>query len=90
MLSDNPQEINSLAGITLGAIVQIVSALVIGYIIGLSFNWQVGLVGIACTAVLVSAGYIRLVCYHNILCLNSMELTWIFAACCRAQGSTEQ
>ncbi|TBU45834.1 P-loop containing nucleoside triphosphate hydrolase protein [Dichomitus squalens] len=59
-LSDNPQKINGLAGITLGAIVQSASTLIIGYIIGLSFNWQVGLVGIACTPVLVSAGYIRL------------------------------
>ena len=74
-LSDNPQKINGLAGITLGAIVQSVSTLVIGYIIGLSFNWQVGLVGIACTPVLVSAGYIRLVCFHKLLCLDSMELT---------------
>ena len=60
-LSDNPQKINGLAGITLGAIVQSISTLVIGYIIGCSFNWQVGVVGIACTPVLVSAGYIRLV-----------------------------
>ncbi|KAH9849517.1 P-loop containing nucleoside triphosphate hydrolase protein [Lenzites betulinus] len=59
-LSDNPQKINGLAGITLGAILQSVSTLVIGSIIGLSFNWQLGLVGIACTPVLVSAGYIRL------------------------------
>ncbi len=60
-LSDNPQKINGLAGITLGAIVQSVATLIIGSVIGLSFNWQVGLVGIACTPVLVSAGYIRLV-----------------------------
>nr|WCD39452.1 Ste6-2 [Ganoderma boninense] len=59
-LSDNPQKINGLAGITLGAIVQSIATLIIGYVIGLSFNWQLGLVGIACTPVLVSAGYIRL------------------------------
>ncbi|RPD54666.1 P-loop containing nucleoside triphosphate hydrolase protein [Lentinus tigrinus ALCF2SS1-7] len=59
-LSDNPQKINGLAGITLGAIVQSISTLVIGSIIGLVFNWQIGLVGIACMPVLVSAGYIRL------------------------------
>ncbi|KAI0714082.1 P-loop containing nucleoside triphosphate hydrolase protein [Cerioporus squamosus] len=59
-LSDNPQKINGLAGITLGAILQSVSTLVIGSIIGLVFNWQIGLVGIACMPVLVSAGYIRL------------------------------
>ncbi|KAI8986244.1 multidrug resistance protein 1 [Trametes punicea] len=59
-LSDNPQKINGLAGITLGAIVQSTSTLIIGSILGLSFNWQIGLVGIACTPLLVSTGYIRL------------------------------
>ena len=60
-LSDNPQRINGLAGLTLGTIMQSLATIVIGYLIGLSFNWQLGLVGIACTPVLVSAGYIRLV-----------------------------
>ncbi|KAI0073491.1 P-loop containing nucleoside triphosphate hydrolase protein [Panus rudis PR-1116 ss-1] len=59
-LSDNPQKINGLAGITLGAIVQSVATLITGFIIGLIFSWKLGLVGIACTPLLVSAGYIRL------------------------------
>ena len=59
-LSDNPQKINGLAGITLGAIVQSISTLTIGSILGLVFNWQLGLIGLACTPILVSAGYIRL------------------------------
>ncbi|KAJ7193136.1 P-loop containing nucleoside triphosphate hydrolase protein [Mycena pura] len=59
-LSDNPQKVNGLAGITLGAIVQSCSLLVTGAIIGLAIVWQLGLVGIACTPFLVSAGYIRL------------------------------
>ncbi|EMD39893.1 hypothetical protein CERSUDRAFT_81221 [Gelatoporia subvermispora B] len=59
-LSDNPQKINGLAGVTLGAIVQSASTLIAGSIIGLAFAWKIGLVGIACTPVLVSAGYIRL------------------------------
>ncbi|OCH89914.1 P-loop containing nucleoside triphosphate hydrolase protein [Obba rivulosa] len=59
-LSDNPQKINGLAGVTLGAIVQSCSTLISGSIIGLAFAWKLGLVGIACTPVLVSAGYIRL------------------------------
>ena len=59
-LSDNPQKINGLAGITLGAIVQSIATLIIGTVIGLSFNWQLGLIGLACTPILVSAGYIRL------------------------------
>ena len=33
---------------------------VIGTILGLVFNWQVGLIGIACMSILVSAGYIHL------------------------------
>lgn len=39
---------------------QSVSTLIGGFIIGLAFAWQLGLVGIACTPLLVSAGYIRL------------------------------
>lgn len=59
-LSDNPQKINGLAGVTLGAIVQSFSTLIGGFVIGLAFAWKIGLVGIACTPLLVSAGYIRL------------------------------
>ncbi|CAA7269322.1 unnamed protein product [Cyclocybe aegerita] len=59
-LGDNPQKVNGLAGITLGAIVQSVATLIGGSILGLIFVWKVGLVGIACTPLLVSAGYIRL------------------------------
>ncbi|CDO69243.1 hypothetical protein BN946_scf185042.g145 [Trametes cinnabarina] len=59
-LSDNPQKIYGLAGITLGVIVQSIATVIIGSILGLSFNWQIGLVGIACMPAVVSAGYIRL------------------------------
>ncbi|KII86752.1 hypothetical protein PLICRDRAFT_55662 [Plicaturopsis crispa FD-325 SS-3] len=59
-LSDNPQKVNGLAGITLGAIVQSIATLVSGSVIGLAFGWKLALVGIACTPVLVSTGYIRL------------------------------
>ncbi|KAH9941048.1 multidrug resistance protein 1 [Amylocystis lapponica] len=59
-LSDNPQKVNGLAGVTLGAIVQSTATLVTGTVIGLAFAWKLGLVGLACTPVLVSAGYIRL------------------------------
>ncbi|KAJ6559121.1 P-loop containing nucleoside triphosphate hydrolase protein [Mycena vulgaris] len=59
-LSDNPQKVNGLAGVTLGAIVQSCATLVAGAIIGLAVIWKIGLVGIACTPFLVSAGYIRL------------------------------
>jgi ATP-binding cassette subfamily B (MDR/TAP) protein 1 len=59
-LSDNPQKVNGLAGITLGAIVQSIATLITGSILGLIFIWRVALVGIACTPLLVSTGYIRL------------------------------
>ncbi|KAF7298981.1 hypothetical protein MIND_00846300 [Mycena indigotica] len=59
-LSDNPQKVNGLAGVTLGAIVQSFATLLAGAIIGLAIIWQLGLVGLACTPFLVSAGYIRL------------------------------
>ncbi|KAJ6530072.1 P-loop containing nucleoside triphosphate hydrolase protein [Mycena vulgaris] len=59
-LSDNPQKVNGLAGVTLGVIVQSCATLVAGSIIGLVFMWKIGLVGIACTPFIVSAGYINL------------------------------
>ncbi|EIN12733.1 P-loop containing nucleoside triphosphate hydrolase protein [Punctularia strigosozonata HHB-11173 SS5] len=59
-LSDNPQKVNGLAGVTLGAIVQAFATLVVGLILGLIFAWKLGLVGLACMPLLVSAGYIRL------------------------------
>jgi ATP-binding cassette, subfamily B (MDR/TAP), member 1 len=59
-LSDNPQKVNGLAGVTLGAIVQAFATLVVGLILGLVFAWKLGLVGLACMPLLVSAGYIRL------------------------------
>ncbi|KAG7440875.1 P-loop containing nucleoside triphosphate hydrolase protein [Guyanagaster necrorhizus] len=59
-LSDNPQKVFGLAGATLAAIVQSISTLIVGSILGLIFIWKVGLVGIAVTPLLVSMGYIRL------------------------------
>jgi ABC transporter transmembrane region len=47
-LSDNPQKVNGLAGITLGTIVQSVSCLIAGSVLGLAFIWRVALVGM-CT-----------------------------------------
>jgi len=45
-LSDNPQKVNGLAGVTLGAIVQSISTLIAGAVIGLAFIWKVALVAI--------------------------------------------
>jgi ATP-binding cassette subfamily B (MDR/TAP) protein 1 len=59
-LSDNPQKVNGLAGITLGAIVQSCSTIVTGMIIGLIYGAKLAAVGIACIPFVVSAGYVRL------------------------------
>ncbi|EIW81035.1 ste6-like protein [Coniophora puteana RWD-64-598 SS2] len=59
-LSDNPQKINGLAGITLGTIVQSLTTIVGGSVIGLAYAWKPALVGIACIPAVVFAGYIRL------------------------------
>ncbi|GJE98503.1 multidrug resistance-associated ABC transporter [Phanerochaete sordida] len=59
-LSDNPQKIHGLAGVTLGAIIQSAATLIIGVILGIIFAWKLGLVGLACVPLVVSAGFIRL------------------------------
>jgi ATP-binding cassette subfamily B (MDR/TAP) protein 1 len=59
-LSDAPQKVNGLAGITLGAIIQAIATLIGGSIIGLAYGWKLALVGIATMPFLVSMGYIRL------------------------------
>ncbi|KAI0697870.1 P-loop containing nucleoside triphosphate hydrolase protein [Cytidiella melzeri] len=59
-LSDNPQKVYGLAGVTLGAIIQSGSTLIIGMIIGIAFAWKIGLVGLACMPLVVSAGFVRL------------------------------
>ncbi|KAK0222157.1 ste6-like protein [Armillaria fumosa] len=57
-ISEDPQKVNGLAGMTF--LLQSLSTLVVGYIIGLSFTWKIGLVGIACTPLVILSGYIRL------------------------------
>ncbi|THG99669.1 hypothetical protein EW026_g2716 [Hermanssonia centrifuga] len=59
-VSDNPQKVHGLAGVTLGAILQSAATLIIGLILGTAFAWKLGLVGLACTPLVVSAGFIRL------------------------------
>ncbi|KAL0565464.1 hypothetical protein V5O48_016559, partial [Marasmius crinis-equi] len=59
-LSDDPQKVNGLAGITLGVIVQSCATLVGGIVVGLIFAWKLGLVILACTQLLITTGYTRL------------------------------
>ena len=90
-LSDNPQKVNGLAGITLGAIVQSISTIILGSVLGLAFIWKLALVGIACTPLLISAGYIRLVC---LFCCRPSTLRLILIpplpACRCPQGPGQQ
>lgn len=59
-LSQNPEKIAGLAGVTLGAIFQSIVTVIGGSIIGLAFGWKLVLVGIACIPLVNSAGYVRL------------------------------
>ncbi|KAF8503872.1 P-loop containing nucleoside triphosphate hydrolase protein [Gautieria morchelliformis] len=59
-LSDNPQKVDGLAGITLGQIIQSTACLVGGCIIGLAYGWKLALVGIACIPFIVTTGFIHL------------------------------
>ena len=45
-LSENPQKVNGLAGITLGAIVEAISTVVTGLVIGFVFCWKLALVSL--------------------------------------------
>ena len=49
-LSNNPFKVNGLAGITLGTIIQSISCLITGSILGLAFVWKVALVAIGTLA----------------------------------------
>lgn len=59
-LSQNPEKISGLGGITIGAIIQSCVTVLGGSIIGLCYGWKLSLVGITCIPLVISAGYIRL------------------------------
>ncbi|KAG1758054.1 P-loop containing nucleoside triphosphate hydrolase protein [Suillus lakei] len=59
-LSENPQKINGLAGVTLGTIIQSITTLLCGLVIGLAYAWKPAIIGMACVPVLVTAGLVRL------------------------------
>ncbi|KAJ6611113.1 P-loop containing nucleoside triphosphate hydrolase protein [Mycena sp. CBHHK59/15] len=59
-LSDHPQKVKALIGITLGAIIECIATLSGGWIVGLIFAWKLGLVSIACAPLLFFTGYVRL------------------------------
>ncbi|KAF8842127.1 P-loop containing nucleoside triphosphate hydrolase protein, partial [Paxillus ammoniavirescens] len=59
-LSENPQKINGVAGVTLGGIVESAITLIGGSAIGLAYAYKPALVGMACIPFLMSTGYIQL------------------------------
>ncbi|KAI0652270.1 multidrug resistance protein 1 [Trametes meyenii] len=59
-LSENPHKVNTFVGVTLSIIVQSIFTIIVGTVLGLTFAWQLGLVGLACAPILLSAGYVRL------------------------------
>ncbi|KAJ7135203.1 P-loop containing nucleoside triphosphate hydrolase protein [Mycena crocata] len=59
-LSDHPQKVKMLVGLTLGAIVECLATLVTGWVVGLIFVWKLGLISMACSPLLFFTGYIRL------------------------------
>lgn len=59
-LSDGPQKVSGLAGVTLGAMVQSIVTVIGGSAIGLAYGWKLALVAMACIPLVIGAGYIRL------------------------------
>ncbi|EJU03194.1 multidrug resistance protein 1 [Dacryopinax primogenitus] len=59
-LSDYPQKISGLGGVTLGTILQSATTVVGGAIVGLCYGWKLALVGIACVPFVIGSGWIRL------------------------------
>lgn len=59
-LAENTLKINSFVGVSMGAIMQSISTLIIGTIISLIYGWKLALVVLACVPFTLSAGFVRL------------------------------
>ncbi|KAI6024287.1 P-loop containing nucleoside triphosphate hydrolase protein [Pisolithus marmoratus] len=59
-VNDDPQEIEGLAGVSLGVIIQGVTSLIGGFTISLAYAWKPALVGLAGVPLVFTAGFIRL------------------------------
>ncbi|KAI6044755.1 ABC transporter type 1, transmembrane domain-containing protein, partial [Pisolithus marmoratus] len=60
-VNDDPQKVEGLAGVSLGAIIHAAITLLGGLIVGLAYSWKPALVGIACCPLMFSAGFVRLI-----------------------------
>jgi len=68
-IASHSQNVNGLAGVTLGAIVQALVTILGGSVVGLSYGWRVSVVGIACIPLTLSAGAVRL----RVVMLNDIK-----------------
>ncbi|KAI6167605.1 P-loop containing nucleoside triphosphate hydrolase protein [Pisolithus thermaeus] len=59
-INDDPQKVQGLAGVTLGALIQAITTLVGCLIVGLAYAWKPALVGMAGFHFVFSAGFVRL------------------------------
>ena len=59
-ISDWPQKVQGLFGVTLGSIIQSLFTVLVGCIIGLAYAPLLALIGIACIPLVIGSGYIRL------------------------------
>jgi ATP-binding cassette, subfamily B (MDR/TAP), member 1 len=59
-LSQNPEKVAGLAGITMGVLYQSLVTIIGGSIIGLCYGWKLSLVAIAGIPFVISTGYVRL------------------------------
>ncbi len=89
-LTGNATKVRVFAGVTATIIVQSLATLVIGAVLGLIFAWQIGLVGIACTPIMLSAGYVRLVRCTALPVSQVLLVLIALAACYRPERCAEQ
>ncbi|KAH7101158.1 multidrug resistance protein 1 [Auriculariales sp. MPI-PUGE-AT-0066] len=59
-LSEDPQKVIGMTGVTLGMLLQSLSTVVIGSIVGLAYGWKLALVAIACIPFVLFGGYVQL------------------------------
>ncbi|KAI6117491.1 P-loop containing nucleoside triphosphate hydrolase protein [Pisolithus croceorrhizus] len=59
-INDDPQKVQGLAGVTLGALIQAITTLTGCLIVGLAYAWKPALVGMAGLPFVFSAGFVRL------------------------------
>ncbi|MCK1975391.1 hypothetical protein LNK20_22160, partial [Bacillus safensis] len=59
-LAENTLKVNSFVGVSMGAIAQSLSTLIIGSLISLIYGWKLALVVMACVPFTLSAGFVRL------------------------------